>query len=199
MKYIYILGIALLLFGCTTKIERSDVTTSIELTTTEAFVASTTSTTTTTTTTTTFVIPEKGELCAEMYSDELRNLCGTNDVNFYIVAPEVVKCHLGAKKDIEDVLYIEVTNYNKPPYAGLQPKKMPIWSLKSNIGYNETGEISARIISDNRNEVYFVRNNHLVIVKTWTSNKPVTCTSEQTLQIAKIVDKNIILNFGQNE
>lgn len=191
-KTLLLLPIIILLVSCSNE----PITTTSEITTTllETTTTTTTSTTTTSTTTTTFTIPDKGELCAKLYSQNLHDICGeTIDMNFFVVAPEKAKCTLGVKKGTDDIAYITITNYNVAPYRGIQVYRSPIFSLSRNIAINETGEISARYEKDNLNEVTFVQDNYLIEVSTWKTGaaKPITCTSEDTLELAKLVTENV--------
>ncbi len=183
----------LLLTSCSKKFTPTYTTTRPITTTTQRQTTTTSTTSTTSAPTTTFHIPLKGKLCAELYSEDLAKMCGNSkDINFYIIASESGLCSIGGNIDDEDVLYITVTNYNVVPYKGMDPYRQPRFTLSKNIAVNETGEISARYVNQNLNEVAFVRDYYLVEVKTWIDNKPLTCSSLEALEIAKIMNKNIL-------
>jgi hypothetical protein len=166
-------------------------------TTTQLITTTTTTTTTSTTTTTTFNVPYEGKICGDIYSVNLNEVCGvSNNVRFYVVAPDLSECFLAASVNGEDALFITLKDYRKSPYKGLDATKLPIFGLSSNIAVDEVGLTSARFTNLNMNEVQFVERDLLVSVKTWLNAKGnddlVLCTSEQTLDIAKKIRSNIV-------
>lgn len=190
MNKITILIILILLTSCAA----TTTTTTTKRITTSTLPPTTTSTTTTSTsstTTTTFTIPNKGKLCAKLYGENLNNICGTTDISFFVVAPEYAKCALGAREGANEIIYIQITDYNVAPYKGIAVEKSPIFTLTSNIATNEVGEISARYNKGTQNEITFVQDGYKVEVSTWKEGRTTTCTSEQTLEIAKRVSANV--------
>ena len=158
--------------------------------TTTITVLQTTTVSTTTTTSLPFDVPKYGELCADVYSPELINICGET-VRYAVIVPDLDQpyreCSLVGKYGLNDMLFIKVLNYNEPPLSGLNPAIQPVFTWKRNIAVNETGEISARYQDGKYNAVQLVQDGLLVEVK--ASNK--TCTSLDALDIAKIVTGNI--------
>lgn len=203
MRYLFILIMVLLITSCAKELETTTTqltTTTRPSSTTEPITTSTIQSTTTSTTTTTFFVPENGELCQALYTPNLQSICNSDkELKYSIIASNSVAtntevCSLVAQSANEDVLFISIVNYNEAPNKGLQPMKYPIFSMNRNLGINETGEISARYIQNNMNEIQFINNNYLIKVKTWveTINRPVACSSEETLEIAKIINNNFL-------
>ena len=183
----------ILMTSCAKTIEKT-TTTRITTTTTIPITTTTTTSTTTTssTTTTTFNIPKNGELCGILYKENLNTICGSNDIEYYIISTRKEECTLTAESHEDDVLYINIKNYEISPFRGIDHTRLPILSLKSNLGFNETGEISGRTFLNKMNKVFFVRGDYLIEISTWPQNRLLTCTSEDTLDIAKKVDANIV-------